>query len=111
MAIKTKYRIKSSNGEYEVIHFQTSADLVITNDELQFVTKEEKEKLNARQNYIHNQIASSTMWEIEHNLKKFPSVSVIDSAGTVMIGDVSYIDENKLRITFSSAFSGKAILN
>ena len=50
MAIKTKYRIKNSNGKYDVIHFQTSADQVITNDEVQFVSKEEKEKVQKLKN-------------------------------------------------------------
>ena len=59
MAIKTKYRIKNSNNEYDILHFQTSADQVITNDELQFVSKEEKEKLQKIKNYVHNQIASA----------------------------------------------------
>ena len=111
MALKTKYRIKNSSGEYEVIHFQTSADQIITDDNLQFVTKEEKEQLRTIRNHIHNQIASERVWEIEHNLGRFPSVSIVDSAGTIVVGDVFYVDENHVRITFSSAFSGKAYLN
>ena len=46
MAIKTRYRIKNSKGEYDTVHFQTSADLVVTSDDLQFVTKEEKQKIS-----------------------------------------------------------------
>ena len=112
MAIKTKYRIKNSNGDYEVIHFQTSADQIVTDDKLQFITKEEKEKLNQlNKSYIHNQIASTHVWEIEHNLNKFPSVSIVDSAGTLVVGEIYYVDINHVRISFSSAFSGKAYLN
>lgn len=112
MAIKTKYRIKNSSGKYDVIHFQTSADQVITNDEMQFVTRQEKEQLSQiNKTYLHNQIASEKVWEIEHNLGKFPSVSIIDSAGTMVIGDVLYLDENHVRISFSFAFAGKAYLN
>ena len=111
MAIKTKYRIKDSNGQYKVIHFQTSADQVITSDDLQFVTKEEKQKIKQAEIYTHIQIASADTWEIEHNLGKFPSVTVIDSAGSVVVGDVFYVDENNIRVKFSSGFSGKALLN
>ena len=46
MAIKTRYRIKNSKGGYDTVHFQTSADLVVTSDDLQFVTKEEKQKIS-----------------------------------------------------------------
>ena len=111
MAIKTKYRIKNSNGKYDVIHFQTSADQIITNDELQFVSKEEKEKLQKLKNHVHNQIASAQIWEIEHNLGRFPSVSIVDSAGTMVVGEVFYVSENHIRVSFTSAFSGKAYLN
>ena len=111
MAIKTRYRIKNSKGKYETVHFQTSADLVVTSDDLQFVTKEEKQKINSVKTHLHNQIASAAVWDIQHNLGKFPSVSVIDSAGNVVVGDVMYLDENQLKITFSAAFAGKAFLN
>lgn len=111
MAIKTKYRIKDSNGQYKVIHFQTSADQVITNDNLQFVTKEEKEKIKKSDIYEHHQIASTSTWEIVHNMGKFPSVTILDSAGTMVIGDVTYENENKVIVKFSSSFSGRALLN
>lgn len=61
--------------------------------------------------YTHYQISASQEWMINHNIGKFPSVSVVDSAGTVVIGDVTYIDMNNLIIQFISAFSGKAYLN
>jgi hypothetical protein len=62
-------------------------------------------------NYIHDQILSSKIWTVVHNLDKYPSVMVVDSAETVVIGEVTYIDKNRLTITFSSQFSGKAYLN
>ena len=37
-----KYRVKNGEGKYEVIHFETSADQVQTNDEKQFVSAAEK---------------------------------------------------------------------
>ena len=61
--------------------------------------------------FIYNQATSSDVWEIEHNLDKYPSVTVVDSGGTVVIGEIVYIDKNNIRITFTSAFSGKAYLN
>jgi hypothetical protein len=62
-------------------------------------------------NYIHDQGIAGSTWSINHSLKKFPSVTVVDSAGTVVIGMVDYTDLNNLTITFSSGFSGKAYLN
>ncbi|MFC6038434.1 siphovirus ReqiPepy6 Gp37-like family protein [Paenisporosarcina macmurdoensis] len=60
------------------------------------------------QTYNHNQISASTVWVINHNLNKFPHVAVIDSAGSVVHGDVDHIDTNTLEVRFTSAFSGKA---
>ncbi|WP_455078536.1 hypothetical protein [Peptostreptococcus stomatis] len=62
-------------------------------------------------NYKHTQIQASKTWNIKHNLKKIPSVTIVDSGGNEVIGDVKHLSENELIITFSYEFSGSAILN
>lgn len=61
--------------------------------------------------FLFVQAIASDVWEIKHDLNKYPSVTVVDSADSVVIVDVIYIDENNVRLTFSGAFSGKAYLN
>jgi hypothetical protein len=61
--------------------------------------------------HIHNQSAASTEWVITHNLGKYPSVSVVDSSGAEVIGEVEYLTDTQLKVKFSAAFSGKAYLN
>lgn len=61
--------------------------------------------------FLFVQAIASDVWEIKHDLNKYPSVTVVDSADSVVIGDVTYVDENNVRLTFSGAFSGKAYLN
>lgn len=61
--------------------------------------------------YIHNQNQASSVWEIHHTLNKWPSVTIVDSAKTVVVGDVQYITENYIILTFSHPFSGIAYLN
>ena len=61
--------------------------------------------------YIHKQTMAASIWDINHNLDKYPAVSVVDSAGTQVYGDVQYIDSNHLLIIFTSEFGGKAYLN
>lgn len=61
--------------------------------------------------FEYTQATPSSTWEIEHNLGKEPSVSVVDSAGTIVEGDCEYVNTNKVILSFSSAFSGKAYLN
>jgi hypothetical protein len=62
-------------------------------------------------NYIHIQSISSVIWNITHNLNKFASVTVVDSAENVVYGDVEYISATQIKVTFSAAFGGKAYLN
>jgi hypothetical protein len=61
--------------------------------------------------YTHNQSVASATWSIAHNLNKFPSVNVALSTGQQGFGDVTYVDENNLTITFAGAESGKAYMN
>jgi hypothetical protein len=61
--------------------------------------------------FAHNQQVSSASWTITHNLNFNPNVTVVDSAGTNVEGEVQYINLNQLRVVFSSAFSGYAYLS
>ena len=61
--------------------------------------------------YKHVQGLSSATWNIAHNLGKFPSVTIKDSAGSIVIGEIQYNDDNNITLTFSGAFSGEAYLN
>ena len=74
---------------------KTGAELVIVNDKI----------------FVYAQDTSSDIWEITHNLNKYPAVTVVDSGGSVVIGEIVYIDKNNVRITFTSAFSCKAYFN
>jgi len=62
-------------------------------------------------NYVHDQNSPSNSWIITHNLNKNPAVSVVDSAGTLIICDVQYDSNNQVTLTFDSSTSGKAYFN
>jgi len=61
--------------------------------------------------YTFVQNTPQTVWTITHDLARFPSTVVIDSAGNIVEGDVDYISANQLVISFTGAFSGEAYLN
>ena len=61
--------------------------------------------------FTFNQVVASTTWIINHNLGKFPSITVIDTADTVVTGEYTYTDNNNVTLTFSAGFAGKAYLN
>lgn len=60
---------------------------------------------------IFEQNSASSFWIINHNLNKYPSVSVVDSAGSLIDGEAKYVSANRIELTFSQPFSGKAYLN
>jgi len=63
-------------------------------------------------NYTHIQSTPSTTWTVVHNLGYHPGgVSVVDSAGTKVYGDITHSTVNQLVINFSAGFSGKAYLS
>lgn len=68
-------------------------------------------KENKDKHYTHNQTVASSQWVITHDLNKYPSVEVVDTAGTIVIGDITHNSVNQITITFNAAFSGKAFLN
>ena len=61
--------------------------------------------------YAYPQDNASDVWVVTHNMNKYPSVSVVDSAGSTVVGDVLYDSLNQVTITFSAPFSGKAFFN
>lgn len=61
--------------------------------------------------YVFDQIAPLDTWYINHGLNRHPSVTVVDSSGTQVVGDIFYQTSNQIIVSFSSEFSGKAFLN
>jgi len=62
-------------------------------------------------NYEFVQTTPSTVWVVNHTLNKYPAVTVLDPSDNVVIADVTYINESTIQIDFSSAQTGKVILN
>lgn len=66
--------------------------------------------------YEHQQLAPAAVWTIVHGLNGFPNVTVADSAGTRVEGDVAYLDANTVTVSFASngvpaPFAGAAYLS
>lgn len=62
--------------------------------------------------YVHVQSVPATVWTVQHNLEGgYPNVTVIDSAGTRVEGDITYPAASTVVLTFTSAFSGTAYLS
>ena len=82
-ALRNKPKI---NG-HELIGDMTPAQLGITGD----------------RHHTHKQAQAAKVWTVAHNLGKRPAVTVV--------GEVDYLDDNTVRLTFCAAFSGTAYFN
>ena len=62
-------------------------------------------------NYVHDHPVPSATWDITHNLNKYPSITIVDTSDTSLEGKIEYLDLDTVRLTFNSAFAGKAVFN
>lgn len=61
--------------------------------------------------FVFEQGLASNEWVINHNLNKYPSITLVDSAGTIFIGQVVYNDFDNCTVKINGATKGKAYLN
>jgi hypothetical protein len=90
------------------------ADIITETENRVFLTAAEKNDLLAsldRETFVFEQIAASDTWIIKHPLNKKPSITVVDSADTVVVGEVVFISLDTVILNFSAPFSGRAYLN
>jgi len=60
--------------------------------------------------HVHAQGSASASWVIDHVLGGRPSVTVVDSGGTVCVGTVVYNSDIQVTVNFTVPFSGFAYL-
>lgn len=60
--------------------------------------------------YIQNFLTSSSVI-VDHNLAKYPAVSIHDSASDEVVGEIEHLSINSLQINFSAPFSGTVTCN
>lgn len=74
----------------------------------------ENVQITGDQTFTYTQSVPSIEWTVllPDGFKKFPSVTITDSAGTQVHGGIRYIEEtNEVILTFVAAFSGTAHFN
>ena len=100
-----------SNVPNNVIVNEDTANKVVVNQDApnQVVVRLSASAGNTRR-YEFTQQAAAATWVINHTLGGRPSVTIVDSADTHVFGEVQYISNTQVTVTFSVAFSGKAYL-
>ena len=67
--------------------------------------------VSAPEFYEFTQSANLSIWAITHNLNKKPSVTVQNSTGDTLLGEIQYIDNSSLLFKLNLPSTGKAYLN
>jgi hypothetical protein len=114
------FSLNIANNTAFIISDGTASDGIITGETLTFesansglaiAVSNNKLTFTAKLGYVFVQSTPSATWTINHDLNKYPSVSIVDSANDEVIGEVNYTSTTQVVISFSAAFSGKAFLN
>lgn len=71
----------------------------------------EKAVALANDTFVFEQAEASDVWVVVHNLNKYPSVMLVDSAGTQFIAPVNYDSRNQLTVYINGRTTGKVLLN
>lgn len=105
--------IRSEFGKYEptLLNIITIKYLGNTDIKITYNRNITQEDVTGDKHYVHVQGPPQTTWTVTHNLNKKPSLTVIDSAGNMVVGKLTYVNLNILTILFASPISGEAICN
>jgi hypothetical protein len=98
--------LSSDNNFYTLALFNTGGAGNIVFEQFYVMTSKKGDL-----SFVHTQTNASNTWSITHNLGKKPSVTIVTTTDTTVIGEVTYNNDNQLTISLSSANSGKAYLN
>lgn len=61
--------------------------------------------------YYFVQETALTVWEINHNMNKYPTPLVRDTSGEVILTNIVYINKNVLQVRFGTPMTGSVTLN
>ena len=112
--VDDKYIFPSDNSLHLNITASSLGALVeeIESNSLDLIVDDLKNRLEiSGSNHVHTQQVASDIWEINHSLNKYPSVTIVDTSGNLVVGSVHYISTSKIVVKFSAPFAGVAYLN
>lgn len=59
--------------------------------------------------YEHNQEMPAAVWVVDHNLNKYPSITVMGEDGQERVASPVHISRHRVEIHFSKPFAGTAV--
>ena len=61
--------------------------------------------------FMFHQSTPAAVWTIVHPLSYYPAVTIVNSAGEEVEGDLTFVNATTITVKFSGAFSGIAYLS
>lgn len=92
------------------INQDTPNQVLVDQDSPNLVTVRSNSGQANTRRYEHTQGTASANWIINHTLGGKPSVTIVDSADTHVVGEVQYTSTMQVVVSFTTPFSGKAYL-
>jgi len=93
-----------------IINEDTAAKVVVNQDSPNQVVVKLATTSGSTRRFVYTQASPAEVWTIDHSLGGRPSVTIVDTAETVVIGEVTYISNSQITVTFTAAFAGYAYL-
>lgn len=106
--------LEIENGTVVAGSVNENGELVLTrHDGTSFIAGNVKGPPGANSNAgkTHIQAIASDTWLITHAFPYQPSVTIVDTGGSVVEGDVVYTSSQTITVSFAAAFSGSAYLS
>ena len=85
----------------------TYIELRLTKESLNYL----KEVIQELQFYQEHQFENTDEVIIEHDMNRYPHITIINDSGEVIYGDITYLDRNNVKIEFSTQLTGIVILS
>lgn len=103
----------SEFGKYEIneVNLITIKYIGETSIKITYNKNITQEDVTGDKNFVYLQGPPSNTWNIQHNLNKKPSVTIVDSSNNIVTGSLVYVDLNNITLQFASPISGEAICN
>jgi len=92
------------------VNEDTASKVVVNQDAPNQVVVKLSTTAGTTRRFVYEQSTPSALWTINHSLGGRPSITIVDTAGTVVIGEVTYISNSQITVTFTAAFAGYAYL-
>ncbi len=104
--------VKSGDGNKITVTQKTSSNKITVKrgTEKNSITAR-KAAMGSDKHQTVEQVQPSDTWVVTHSLNKKPSVSVVNSSGTIIYPSITYDSNSQITLTFSGSTSGKVHLN